>query len=131
MIAFLIKFIVGDKLDKRSEKLLKYINNLGGESYKVIELVEILDKLPKKYHYTIKDIQNILKFLEEREYIDIKFVDDKNMCVAALPKGRTYFENILQQNQITKAYRRLFISSMIVSGLMAFLGALIATYFLK
>lgn len=118
-------------MDKRSERLLKFINEIGGESYKVIELTEVISKMPSKYNFTIQDIQNILNFLNQREYIDIKFVDDKNMCVASLPKGRLYFENILKQNQVTKAYRKLFITSIIVSGIMSFVGAFLAIYLFK
>lgn len=119
-------------MDKRTEKLLKIINELCNEgSYKVVEVSEVLSKLPKKFNLSVEDLQNMVKYLEERDYIDVKFIDDKNMCVSSLPKGRLHFENILSQNKITNAYKKLFICSIIVSGVMSFLGAFLAILILK
>jgi DNA-binding MarR family transcriptional regulator len=118
-------------LDKRTEKLLRIINELCNEGYKVVEIAEVLSKLPKKYNLSITDIKNMLKYLEERDYVDVKFIDEKNMCVSSLPKGRLHFENILNQNKITNAYRKLFVCSIIVSGIMSFLGAFLAILILK
>lgn len=119
-------------MDKITEKLLKIINELCQEnSYKVFENSEILSKMPKKYNLGVEDLKNMIKYLAERDYIDVKFIDDKNLCVASLPKGRLHFENILNQNKTTSAYRKLFLASIMVSGIMAFLGAFLAVYLLK
>lgn len=125
--------IIGEiKLDVRTEKFFELINELCKDgNYKVLEVAEVLEMLPKKYNFTFEDIQNMLKYLSERDYVDVKFVDEKSLCVASLPKGRLHLENQLKENKTAYAFRRLFIGSMIVSGLMAFLGAFVATLILK
>lgn len=119
-------------MDKLTEKLLKIINDIVKDgNYKVIENSEILSKMPKKHNLSIDDLKNMIKYLTERDYIDVKFIDDKNLCVASLPKGRLHFENILNQTKTTSAYRKLFLASMLVSGIMAFLGAFLAVFLFK
>lgn len=119
-------------MDKITERILKIINTFCHDAtYKIIENDDILSKLPKKYKLNVEDLKNIIHYLQERDYINVKFVDDKNMCVSSLPKGRLHFENILNQNKITNSYRRLFLISITVSGIMSFLGAFLAIILFK
>lgn len=119
-------------MDLRTEKFFELINDLCKDgNYKVLEIAEILAMLPKKYHFSYEDLQNMLKYLTEHDFIDVKFVDEKNLCVASLPKGRLHLENQLKEDKASDTYRKLFISSIVVSGLMAFLGAFVAVLLLK
>ena len=119
-------------MDIRTEKFFELINELCKDgSYKVLEIEEILTMLPKKYHFSYADLQNMLKYLSEHDFVDVKFVDEKNLCVASLPKGRLHLENQLKEDKAVITYRKLFIASMIVSGLMSFLGAFVAILLLK
>lgn len=119
-------------MDLRTEKFFELINDLCKDgNYKVLEIEEILSLLPKKYHFTYKDLQNMLKYLSEHDFIDVKFVDEKSLCVASLPKGRLHLENQLKEDRASTTYKKLFIASMVVSGLMSFIGAFVATLLLK
>lgn len=119
-------------MDLRTEKFYEIINELCKDgSYKVLEIAEILQMLPKKYHFTYNELQNILKYLSEHDYIDIKFVDEKSLCVASLPKGRLHLENHMIESKTARAYKKLFICSIVVSGLMAFLGGFLASLLFK
>lgn len=115
-------------MDLRTEKFFEIINELCKDgNYKVLEIAEILQMLPKKYHFSYKDLQNMLKYLTEHDFVDVKFVDEKNLCVASLPKGRLHLENQSKESKTADAFRKLFISSVIVSGLMSFLGGFLAS----
>lgn len=118
-------------MDRRTEKFFILINDLCKDgNYKILEISEILELLPAKYHIVSEDIPHMLKYLTERDYIDVKFADEKNICVASLPKGRLHLENQLKENKTAYAFRKLFIASVLVSGVMAFLGSFIATLLL-
>ena len=120
------------KLDLRTEKFFELLNELCKDgNYKVLEIEEILSMLPKKYHFSYKDLQNMLKYLSEHDFIDVKFVDEKSLCVASLPKGRLHLENQLKEDRAANTYKKLFIASMVVSGLMSFVGAFVATILLN
>lgn len=80
-------------LDKRTSFVLEGINKLCEEgSYKVIETEEILKNIPTKFMVEEDGLKQMIKYLKDREYIDIKYNDEKVYCLCPLPKGRLYFE---------------------------------------
>ena len=119
-------------MDIKTEKFFEIINDFCKDgNYKVLELEEIQGLLPRKYQFSSKDLQTMLKYLSEHDYIDVKFVDNKNLCVSTLPKGRVEMENQIKEDKTSTTYKRLFIASIVVSGLMSFIGAFVATILLK
>lgn len=114
-------------LDKQTASFLKTITKLctdGG--YKVLELEDLIDALPQKYAFDQASIGTCIDYLHERDFIDVKYKEGEIYCLAVLPKSRLYFENEVEQYKVSRNYRKLFIASMICSGLSAFLGAMIA-----
>jgi hypothetical protein len=80
-------------LDKRTSSVLACINELCEEgTYKVIEAEELIKSLPVKFMTEEDGLKQMIKYLKEREYINIKYSDDKVYCLCPLPKGRLYFE---------------------------------------
>ncbi len=114
-------------LDKSTASLLEYINRVcedGG--YKVIDYNDIIESLPSKFSLDIEGIQNDFKYLDEREYLKIKYSDDTVVCVCPLPKGKLYNEQRVDAKQDDSSKFRKF---MIYSFLGAMTGSIIGSVF--
>ncbi len=116
-------------LDKQTLSFLKTISKIcvdGG--YKVIELEDLLAALPNRYGFNQESIGTCIDYLHERDFIDVKYKEGEIYCLCVLPKARLYFENEVEQYKVARNYRKLFIASMICSGLSAFVGAVLAIF---
>lgn len=118
-------------LDKLNTKLLKELNNLcDGGSYKVLELNEIIASMPK-FKMQFDTLKQNLEYLKEREYLDIKYFDENEVCLCVMPKGRLHSEEIAEQKKQVKSFYKVLIVTSISSALFAFLGALLGWIVLK
>lgn len=80
-------------LDKRTSSVLNSINKMCEEgTYKVLEAEELIKSLPVKFVIEADGLRQMINYLKEREYINIKYSDDTVYCLCPLPKGRLYFE---------------------------------------
>lgn len=115
-------------LDLRTSVLLEAINTYCSEgSYRVVERAELLDYFPEKYAVDGEGLSHMLEFLQQRQYIDIKYADDSVCCVSPLPAGRLYFEK--SQEEKTEnylRYRRVALASLIGAFVGAFLAGLLS-----
>lgn len=90
-------------LDKRSEVLLRIINRECNEgSYKVIEIDDIIRLMPNKFRVDIDAINHLMGFLQNGEYISIKYSDKEVFCVSPLPRGRRVFEVEQEEKKMSK-----------------------------
>lgn len=113
-------------LDKRTEILLNNINKSCEKgSYKVLEKKELLCGFTEKYRPDKDGLSDMINFLCEREYIKCKYTDEKVFCIAPLPKGRLYHENILLEKKNKFSYKRLVFTAFLGSVLGGILGAAI------
>lgn len=81
-------------LDKRSLFLLNAINAQCLDSgYRVFDLKELLCYMPEHFGMQLEELINCVKALAEREYVSVKYLDDVEVCLCPLPKGRLVFEN--------------------------------------
>lgn len=104
-------------LDKRSFALLDVINNICLNSgYKVIEFKTLVDKMPKGFGIDEDGVRECIVALSEREYVSVKYEDDKEICLSPLPKGRLVFETKTEEELLTKRNKRKYFCS-------AFFGA--------
>ncbi|MBQ0099476.1 MAG: hypothetical protein KBS91_02885 [Firmicutes bacterium] len=104
-------------LDKRSFALLDVINNICLNSgYKVIEFKTLVDKMPKGFGSEEDGVKESIVALSEREYISVKYEDEKEICLSPLPKGRLVFEAKTEEELQTKKNKRKYFCS-------AFFGA--------
>ncbi len=111
-------------LDKLCKKILNVLCTLcKTDSYVILEISEILTALT-----TVCDSEVLHKYMDylvENEYVDIKYYDDKQICLALLPKARGVKE---EENETQKFNKKLFRFALIV-GIVAFacafVGALI------
>ena len=107
-------------LDKRCIALLDYLNKESlSDSYKVFDIEDIIASMPAQFGFDRDSIGECIRALSEREYISVKYQDEKEVCLLPLTKGRLVFENRID-NEISKrqAERRYFFYSFIggVSG---------------
>ena len=116
-------------LDKRTGALLAALNALcenGG--YKILSLKDILGKMPPELHAEESDVRSGLCALREREYIRVKYEDDREFCLCTLPKGRFFYENRAEErDEGAKVKRKFFLSGFfgsLAGGVLAALAAL-------
>ena len=115
-------------LDKQNLKIVKKLNKLcEGGTYKVFEY----QQLTKDFNSKQTSIKNDLNYLKENEYIDIKYSDDSVVCLCLLPKARQVQEDLKTPRYSFTAIMKMLLISGIFSGIMAFLGAFIATLIIK
>jgi hypothetical protein len=89
-----------------------------GSGYRVFDVEELLGFLPASLGVKKEEIKFCVKTLAEREYVSVKYIDDNEVCLCPLPKGRLVFENRIDlQIEQSRVDKKVFAH--------AFLGALI------
>ncbi len=115
-------------LDKLGKKIIRVLQAMcGTDSYSILEITEILAELSQKIDVEV--LTKYIDYLAQNEYIDVKYIDVKQICLAIMPKAR----NIDEENKINKSVMRKnsgfvtavgFISA--ICGMIgAFLGSLL------
>ncbi len=113
-------------LDKKTDAVLRLLLKNVGENYKVLSKTQLLAELPQKLRLDEQKLQAILTFLKEDEYIDVKYQDKNEICLAATVKAVSYDEsvkNVIQKASISSLHLTLLFVGVFLS---AFLGALVA-----
>lgn len=106
-------------LDSVSKKLLWLIINECESGYKIIEKEFLISSFPQGLVIDEFLLKKHIGYLLEKEYISVKYEDEKELCVCPLPKGKLLLEENLNgeiENYTTKKRYFLF------SFLGAFLG---------
>ncbi len=94
-------------LDKRCSALLDVINGeCTGSGYKVMEIGELMLSMPKLFDATDQSIIEHLSYLSAREYISIKYQDEREVCLMPLTKGRLVTETRIDEQIETVQKRR-------------------------
>lgn len=109
-------------LDKRTSLLLETINTLCSEgSYKIVEESELLSCFPLK---SGDDLKEMLRYLAERGYVDVRYAEEGVYCLCPLPEGRLYAEEVKREQ--TDDFRRRR-ETVLFTALGAFLGAFLGS----
>lgn len=114
-------------LDKLNLSLIKNLNDLCDESaaYKILEITHILERMTKfKMDYEM--LNNNLNYLQDHEFIDIKYLDEKEVCLALLTKARVHSEEVKAMNKEKNKYFKLALWSSVSSFIAAFMGGFLA-----
>ncbi len=110
-------------LDNRTDVLLNYINKQCSEgSYRIFSPSELISAFPEKFAVDFDGLLLILDYLKEREYIAVKYTDEKAVCLAPMPKGRIYHEEQAAAERHSKSYKRLVCFALIGSLLGGVIG---------
>ncbi|MBE7082952.1 MAG: hypothetical protein E7378_04725 [Clostridiales bacterium] len=114
-------------LDDRSKYVLNFLVKECNEgSYRVFDIGEILECLPKKYHADESLVKQCMQYLQKGDYIDIKYKDNKNYCVSPLPFARQILESESNFKQKTKKFFKIGTMLYILVFIFAFLGSFLA-----
>lgn len=114
-------------LDKLNTNLVKNLNELCDDSadYKILEVSKILDSMIRfKLDYEI--LSNNLTYLQDHEFVDIKYLDENEVCLAMLPKARMHTEEMKATKKEQNKYFKLAIWSSVGSFLAALIGGFVA-----
>lgn len=107
-------------LDKRSKSALRFfVEECNEGGYKILETEDIIKSLPKNYKADAETVAHIIKYLENGEYISVKYSDLDQYCLCPLPFGRQFIENFDQEEK-RKRQNRFFA---LKNGLTAFWGS--------
>ena len=116
-------------LDKKYENVLATLQEIAPSTggYAVLTKAEIVDKLPKRTPVTTNDLPDIIAYLREQDYIDVKYQDKDDVCLCLTVKTETYFRTErkhVEKARITNGQLCLLLGGMFLA---AFLGAFVAT----
>ena len=114
-------------LDKNQSKVLKVLNLICEDNvYKVIDYDTFLSYFPRKFTLSFNEVDQIMKYLQNSKYIDIKYSDNNTWCLCLLTNGKIVVEDGDKENIILSRYRKFMLWTMLSSGVMSFIGAALA-----
>lgn len=115
-------------LDRRTSKLLQFIVGQCTEgAYKVVNKKDIINAMPKRYNMDNESIEQIISYLSDRNYVDVKYSDEAVFCVSALPKARVASEEENNVKQEKNFYKKLIGIGVALMFLSALVGSIIGT----
>ncbi|MCL2228242.1 MAG: hypothetical protein FWC00_00255 [Firmicutes bacterium] len=107
-------------LDKQTSKFLKVIAKICEDgSYKIIEKSFLSA-------YTAS-VDQMIRFLQDNEMIDVKYSDEGVYCLSVLPKGRVTIETARTGGRNPKIGNRNLLILIGVAFLASFIGAFLGT----
>lgn len=110
-------------LDRKTGELLNLLNNLCvGGAYKILEISDLVLKMPQSFALDEEEIRESLRVLQEKDFIKIKYEDEREVCISTLPKGRFFHENMIDKIIEEKTEKRQYF-------IYGFLGAFFGSAF--
>ena len=95
------------------------------DSYSILDISDILAELTQKIEADV--LAKYIDYLANNEYIDVKYIDQKQICMALLPKAK----NIDEEKKITKNAMKKnagFVTFVaIISAICGFVGAFLGS----
>lgn len=117
-------------LDLRSKEILKFlVDECNDGAYKIIDADEIIDSLPQNIRIDSENLTQTIKYLENREYISVKYADNQQFCLTPLPFGRQFVETEEIQNDKQKNFSKLSTKICFFVFIFAFLGSFLGILF--
>ena len=112
-------------LDKKSDAVLQLLTEKAGNTYKVLDKSQLVAELPSKLNIDVPSLLNIITFLKENEYVDVKYQDRDEICLSATVKAESYVEGekVTEKATITNGQISVLMLAMFVA---AFIGTLVA-----
>ena len=115
-------------LDKRSKFALRFfVEECSEGSYKILETEDIIRHLPKNFKADPEAVAQIIKYLENGEYISVKYSDMEQYCLCPLPFGRQFIENVDQEEKRKKQNKFFAIKNALSAFIGSVFGAMLGT----
>ncbi len=112
-------------LDRRTSALLQTINDFcASGTYKVFSSEDFLASFPEKWGVTSESLAQMLGYLSENGYINIKYSGSGMYCICPLPLGRSYCEREAEKKDECAVQVRYFVGAAFFG---AFAGAVLGT----
>jgi len=112
-------------MEKRKLLLLKFLLNNCSDGYKVLDTNKVLSQL-NKYKGNYELFEKDIEYLKRMNYIDLKYIDKLSLCLCIKDNSRILQENLKVESGTKKQFIIMIIISMIISGIMSFVGAYLA-----
>ena len=117
-------------LDKICKKILKMLCNICKENtYSIIEINDFVSNLQTKLD--LEMFKKYIDYLSENKFIDVKYMDDKQICLAIMPKARGVDEEVKYKKKTANKYVRLAFLMSLMSLICGFVGAFLGGYFFE
>lgn len=112
-------------LDKRSLSLLEYIDKAcEGGGYKIFAVEELVSAMPAEFGADAEVVEECVLNLSAKEYVCVKYMDETEICLSPLAKGRLVFEQRLddeiEKSRAEKRYFAFAFSGAFAGGVAAF-----------
>ena len=115
--------------EKKIRLFINYIlQNCDEDNYSIISINDLTQFYPKKYKLSIEELHQIVKYLEEREYIAVRHFDNENICLLPLSKIRLQNEQEEENNIEFSKLKTLAIIIIIFCFIFGFIGALLGSF---
>ena len=90
---YIIRHMGVHMLDKRTSALLQSINDFcSSGTYKIFSEEDFLADFPQQWGVTAESLGQMLDYLSENGYINVKYSGGGMYCICPLPLGRGYCE---------------------------------------
>ncbi|MBQ4558042.1 MAG: hypothetical protein IJA61_01535 [Clostridia bacterium] len=114
-------------LDKLGIKLLKVIKQMcNADSYSILECAEIIAAVSKDMDN--ETLKRYIDYFVSQGYIDVKYSDEKQVCLCVLPKAKVADEEVELKKKTSKSYFKLAILVSMLSCIFGFVGAFLGSY---
>lgn len=99
-------------LDRRTSALLQTINDFcASGTYKVFSEEDFLSAFPEGWGVNAESLSQMLVYLSENGYINIKYSGGGMYCVCPLPLGRSYCEREAEKKDESSVQLRYFMAA--------------------
>ena len=112
-------------MNKRRLLLLKYLLNNSNEGFKIFDSQKVMT-ISKKYKNNFELFCEDIKYLAKMKYIDVKYIDELNVCLSVLGNSLILQESIKKSSKSSKKLVLLMMVMAILCGIMSFVGSFIA-----
>lgn len=114
-------------LDEKSLRLFTAIHEKCGGSYKILEENELVNVFSANEGVDGGSLRDMIFRLEGHRFIDVRYADDGEYCVCALPEGVRFLEEASGERRAAVKKRGSEILLVLLSSFFGgFLGALLA-----
>lgn len=124
---YIIRHMGVHMLDKRTSALLQSINDFcSSGTYKIFSEEDFLADFPQQWGVTAESLGQMLDYLSENGYINVKYSGGGMYCICPLPLGRGYCEQEAEKRSDCVAQLKYFMSAAFFGAFAgAVLGALV------
>lgn len=115
-------------LDSKTTAVLNVIAENASNGYKILQKAEIISCLPHHCKLTNDELNDIVLFLKENEYIDVKYQDKDQICVCTTQKANAYQTGITDVKQNMSVTKKQYVAFFVLMLVASFVGSMIATF---